>query len=92
MIAAFFWLFEDRQTGRIVIGQKPNVPLMIFAGAWLADAVLRPRGPVGVALRAAEVGSLAAWAADEAVRGVNPWRKALGAVGLLYAAQLLTRR
>ena len=92
MISFFFWLFEDRRTGRIVIGQKPNAPLLIFAAAWLADAVFRPRGPAGVALRASEISSLAVWGSEEILRGVNPWRKTLGVLGLLYAARLIAQR
>jgi hypothetical protein len=29
--------------------------------------------------------SVGAWAGDEVVRGVNPWRRVLGAVGCFFA-------
>ncbi len=80
---AFRWAFEDRTTGKIVIGQMPNLALTVFACAVAADLLLRPSGPAGVALRVVKVASLSAWALDEVARGVNPWRRALGAAALL---------
>ena len=85
MTTLFTWFFADRSTGRIVIGQRPNAPLILFAGAWLANAVLHPPGLAGSALQTLEIGSLIVWAGDEVIRGVNPWRRTLGAVTLLYA-------
>ena len=79
---AFRWIFEDRRTGRIVIGQPPNVPILIFTGALAAESALRPRGATRAALRLVQVASLTVWGADELARGVNPWRRALGAAAL----------
>jgi hypothetical protein len=95
MRRALRWLFEDRTTGRIVVAQWPNVPLWI----WIASAVVRrfvPRGwevavggwhadPHSVAV---VIGSfaLAVWAALEVARGVNPFRRAVGAGVLLSLA------
>ena len=84
--AALDWFFRDRRSGRIVIGQWPNLPLWLFgllqAIAWVAGE--------GVAVgRWAVLGSriaLAVWAADEVFRGVNPWRRCLGAAVLLGMA------
>jgi len=89
MRRAFRWLFEDGSTGRIVIVQWPNIPLWI----WIASAVGRrvvPRGwefavggwqanPRSVI---AGLGTLAllVWAALEVARGVNPFRRVVGAV------------
>ncbi len=79
---AFRWAFEDRRTGRIVIGQSPNAALLAFAGAMGAELVLRPVGPAKAALRLAQVASLTVWAAEEVARGGNPWRRLLGAAAL----------
>lgn len=81
------WLFRNRETGAITIGQFPNWPLFVFAGAaalaWLLPADGRPALAAWVVSRLA----LAWWAADEILRGVNPWRRILGAsvlASLLY--------
>ena len=78
------WLFEDRRTGKIVVGQTPNLPLILFICAFAADAALRPRGMGGLLLRGVKVSSLSYWALDEIVRGVNPFRRIGGAGVLAY--------
>ena len=72
------WLFRNRRTGGITGVQWPNVALAVFIVARLAGLV-RSHG----ALRAAGTIALGVWAIDEIVRGVNPWRRILGAVVLL---------
>jgi len=78
----FTWLFRNRQTGRITIAQAPNLALAVFGGAWLIRAVLNPSGALGVVLLVVQIGALVIWAGDEIVRGVNPWRRILGATVL----------
>lgn len=73
------WLFADRKTGRIVIGQFPNLPLWIFLAAVLCRLVFRPDGWVGVTVDVVANLALLWWALDEVIRGVNPWRRILGA-------------
>ena len=65
-----------------MIAQAPNLALSVFACAAAADYLLKPAGVAGVALRGVKVASLSIWAVDELVRGVNPWRRTLGAVTL----------
>jgi hypothetical protein len=76
------WLFRDRRTGQIVIAQWPNLALAVFLGAagvrWLAH----PEGTAGTIVRAVAAASLLWWSGDEVVRGVNPFRRILGAVVL----------
>jgi hypothetical protein len=74
------WVFRSRVDGRIVVAQFPNIPLGIFLVATVVRVVLHPAGRVGTVLRIVMAGSLLGWAADEVVRGVNPWRRFLGAV------------
>jgi hypothetical protein len=76
--------FRDKRTGRIVVGQWPNLPLWIFAGASLVAAF----GPEPMRDPARLVSQLAllVWAADELIRGVNPWRRCLGAGVLIWMA------
>jgi hypothetical protein len=64
-------LFESRETGRITIWQWPNTPLWVY----IAATVLR------VAILATI--ALAVWAGLEVLRGVNPFRRSLGAVVLI---------
>ena len=85
---ALDWAFRDRRTGAITVGQWPNLPLWLFAGASLAAWILDPPGIPGQVLRITAGVSLAWWAADEVARGVNPWRRFLG--GVVLAGQALT--
>ena len=79
------WWFRTSD-GRCVVGQLPNPAL----GVWMAAAVLgwfelsSRRAAVVDGVRA---GALLVWALDEVVRGVNPFRRLLGAVVL--TAQLV---
>jgi hypothetical protein len=76
------WFFEGRNTGKIVIAQIPNLPLIIFGIAWAAEALLQLTGTAGLIVSIVKVASLTIWALDEILRGVNPWRRCLGAVVL----------
>ncbi|HEY8912581.1 hypothetical protein [Lacisediminihabitans sp.] len=86
----FDWWFRNRQTGRITLGQSPNLPITIFA-ATTAVGVLVPRGPARAATAELAVGVLAWWAVDEIVRGANPYRRLLGATALASLALLAVR-
>jgi hypothetical protein len=81
------WLFRNRHTGRITIGQLPNLPLWLFLAAtglrWLID----PSGGARTALDALATVALVWWGVDEVARGVNPWRRFLG--GAVLAGQVL---
>jgi hypothetical protein len=73
------WTLRDRKTGRITVAQVPNLSLGIFL---VASAVRRfihfTDTPATVLAVVASV-SLAWWAVGEIIRGVNPWRRLLGA-------------
>ncbi len=74
----FDWFFRDRRTGRITIAQFPNVTLWIF----IATVVLRVFVTGGTPRTVVDwIGAVALgwWAVDEVVRGVNPFRRVLGA-------------
>lgn len=81
------WLFRSRATGKLTIVQVPNVPLTIFFVASALRWLLHPTGTLHGALDVVATASLAWWAIDELVRGVNPWRRALG--GVVLVSQLL---
>ncbi len=78
-------MFRSRQTGQIVIAQFPNVALGLYLAVALTRRVLDPAGSLRTALDGVAVGALAWWAVDEVVRGVNPWRRALGVFGCFAA-------
>ncbi len=82
------WAFRDRATGAITIAQRPNLALWLFlastASAWLIDRSSASRGAFVDWLRIAAAFSLAWWAVDEVLRGVNPWRRFLGIAALVW--------
>jgi hypothetical protein len=78
------WLFRNRQTGEISIGQSPNLPMVVFSAARFARRVFRPSGRIASAVDLVGTAALAVWAVDEVVRGVNPWRRAVGTGALLW--------
>jgi hypothetical protein len=77
--SAMSWIFRDRLSGRIVIAQFPNLPLLVWIAASLLRRVLRPGGRWNTFLFVVASAALLVWAGDEIVRGVNPWRRVLGA-------------
>lgn len=86
------WLFRDRETGRIAIAQLPNVSIGIFLAATVVRRLADPAGDVRTVLVVVATVALVWWAADEILRGVNPWRRTLGAVVLVATlAGLLLR-
>ena len=86
------WWFRSRETGRITIAQAPNPPLWIFLAATLGRWFVSDAGPWADLFWWVSTGALAWWAADEVIRGVNPWRRVLGGVGLLFFAMRLIGR
>jgi hypothetical protein len=72
------WLLRDRRTGRWVVVQVPNAPLLV----WLATVVLRWFWHTGW-LDVIGTTALVVWAGDELLRGVNPLRRLIGGAVLL---------
>lgn len=88
---ALDWAFRSRVDGRITVAQWPNLPLWLFLGLAAAGRILALPGSAGAALQVAADLAFAWWALDEVLRGVNPWRRFLGAAALaLYAALRLS--
>ena len=77
----FEWFFRDRRTGKILFAHVPNLPILL----WMATVLARQFTDQGTTadMLLAWTGSftLAWWALDEVVRGVNPWRRVLGLAG-----------
>jgi hypothetical protein len=83
------WLFRDRTTGRLVVAQWPNAALTAWLAVTAIGVVASPEGTWRTVLRVAAAAALAWWAVDEVVRGVNPFRRALGGVVLAGLAASL---
>lgn len=77
------WCFESRETGEIVVGQTPNAPLWVGFGATAVRLVAPEASAVETAATVVATAAFAWWAVDEVVRGVNPFRRALGGAVLL---------
>lgn len=75
------WWFRDRRTGRIVVMQLPNLPIVLWLMTVVARWLVAPDSSAHAALAWAGSLTLGWWAIDELVRGLNPWRRALGFVG-----------
>jgi hypothetical protein len=86
------WWFRNRETGEITIGQPPNPPVIVGAVAFGARVILRPPGLIGTALSAVGTAAAVYWAGDEVLRGVNPYRRVMGAAVLGGIAAVLVRR
>ncbi len=65
-----------------VVGQTPNGPMLVAVGAAAAQGLARDEGRRRLA-RAVHLAAFAWWAALELTGGVNLFRRALGAAGLL---------
>jgi hypothetical protein len=78
------WMFRDRRTGHITIVQFPNLALWIFLATVVVRWVHLTPSRARTTIDAVAVAALAAWAVDEVLRGVNPWRRVLGLGGLYF--------
>ena len=80
----FHWFFRNRETGEVTIAQAPNLVLWIVIAAGFLLWVWPSRGSPAIVLEILFKGALLVWAVDELFRGVNPWRRCLGAAVLGY--------
>lgn len=74
------WWLTDPTTGRVVIAQSPNPALLVWLGAFAGRIVSGPE--LDAKLSWIGSGALIVWGLDEILRGVNPFRRLLGAVVL----------
>ncbi len=86
------WLFRDRVHGGITVGQVPNWSLSVWMLTVAVRLVARPRGSAGTAVEVTGTAALVIWAVDELARGVNPWRRILGATVLAATIVGVSRR
>jgi hypothetical protein len=84
------WLLRSRRTGRITLVQRPNWSLTVWLVAAIVLRLTHPHGALREGIRVVGTAALAVWAADEVLRGVNPFRRGLGAVVLVGLVLSLT--
>lgn len=93
MNSTFLDNFFRDSNGQIVIGQPPNLPLVIWGVASLLQLIFKS-GQINFGLDLLATGALFTWAILELFQGVNYFRKSLGfivSIGLLVSTiQLLT--
>jgi hypothetical protein len=70
----------------------PNVALGLFLVVSVLRWLLRPSGGLGTAVNVVTLSALVLWAADEVLRGVNPWRRFLGGGVLTWVVVRLVVR
>jgi hypothetical protein len=80
---------RDLKIRGYTVGQSPNPPLWTALAALLVGYLAS--GTVHDLARAVFYVALTAWAYEEAARGVNGFRRALGAVALVLIAVAIAR-
>lgn len=85
------WMFRNRETGKVTIGQPANLEQKIFQFSTVVGTLL-PKSPVRTGAGVVAVLSLAVWGIDELARGVNPFRRMAGAIALGSIVYLALRR
>ena len=91
MRRAFDWVFRSRVDGRIVVVQLPNLSLWIFVVARVVGAFLDAGTKPATGAQVVGTVAIVWWGVDELVRGVNPWRRFLGATVLVLQLVALLR-
>lgn len=82
MVAVIDWMFRNRRTGGLTVGQLPNASLGVFLVVTGLRLLASPHGFLRTALDVVATVALVWWAGDEVIRGVNPFRRMLGAAVL----------
>jgi hypothetical protein len=72
------------------VAQRPNIPLTVFVVLSIALRAFRPTGGIETSARVLADVALFAWAIDELLRGVNPFRRILGLVVIVATCVTLS--
>jgi hypothetical protein len=80
------WLFRSRATGTLTIAQVPNAPILVWLAATVLQVWWNPQVGGRDVLTIVSIAALVIWASDEVLRGVNPFRRILGAAVLTWVA------
>ena len=74
----FDQVFRDDE-GKIVLGQPPNLPIIVWIVATLLKTIFAT-GQINTGLELIAFGTLFTWAWEELFQGVNYFRRALGLI------------
>jgi hypothetical protein len=74
-------IFRD-SNGNIVVGQMPNLPIIVWGVATLLKLIFTS-SQINIVLDAVAFGSLFTWAWGELFQGVNYFRRTLGLIVLI---------
>jgi len=77
----FNQVFRDDE-GKIVLGQPPNLPIIVWIVATLLKMIFAT-GQINTGLELIAFGALFTWAWEELFQGVNYFRRALGLIVLI---------
>jgi hypothetical protein len=77
----FNQVFRDDE-GKIVLGQPPNLPIIVWIGATILKMIFAT-GQINTGLELVAFGTLFTWAWEELFQGVNYFRRALGLIALV---------
>jgi hypothetical protein len=78
----FNQVFRDDE-GKIVLGQPPNLPIIVWIVATLLKMIFTT-GQINTGLELIAFGVLFTWAWEELFQGVNYFRRALGLIVLIW--------
>ena len=78
------WWFENRESGELTVAQFPNWPLLAIGLAALTHRIVDGGSRIHAVTGFVGPCLWFYWAGDEMIRGVNPWRRVLGAVAALW--------
>ena len=70
----------------------PNLALVVFGLAAVAGRLFHGHPAVALVLSDVASGAIVFWSLDEMFRGVNPWRRLLGAAVLAFSVGSVVRR
>jgi hypothetical protein len=79
----FFDRFFRAANGEIVIGQMPNLPIIVWIIASFTK-IAYPTGKINLGLDILASSSLLIWSLQELAQGVNYFRRSLGLVVLIW--------
>ena len=80
------WYFRDPRTGKVVVGQRPNLPIILWVVTVVARQLAEDGSDIERLLDWSSLAFLGWWAIDELVRGADPFRRTLGLAGCLFVA------
>ena len=83
--------YPSVRIGGLVVGQYPNPPLLVALAAAVVSWIAEEGGTIHDVSRAVFYVALTVWGWEEASRGVNSFRRALGVIAIAYVIVAMAR-